>query len=76
MRTEIPSPPPVNVKTGCTCPNKGQPIDGLCYIDPCCKVHYAERGIPVPRTEGKKESWAAREKRLPVRYPKMKVAKP
>lgn len=67
---------PVNVKTGCTCPNQGRPIDGYCYIDPCCRIHYAERGIPIPRPESKKESWAKREKPSRLCYPKMKVAKP
>ena len=51
--------PPLNVKTGCICPNQGQPIRGLIYIEPACRVHYAEKNIPYAADdeESQKKNW-------------------
>lgn len=74
---------PVNVRWSCICPNGGKPIGGMIFIDPCCRVHYAEASVPQVEPEHKitKEELAEwtklrfdrRKKR--VSYPKMTVAK-
>lgn len=74
--------PPVNVKTGCICPNQGQPIRGLIYIEPACRVHYAEKNIPYAAddeeiTKEELAEWSrfdCQHRRKRVTYPKMKVA--
>jgi hypothetical protein len=73
---------PPNVRTGCICPNGGRPIRGLIYIEPACRVHYAEKNIPYAEddaeiTKAELAEWAQIEKgqrRKRVTYPKMKVA--
>ena len=85
MEPEIPEAeqrPPVNVKTGCICPNQGKPIDGMIYVDPACRIHYAEKNIPYASddeeiTKEELAEWAridSRQRRKRVTYPKMKVA--
>ena len=44
------------MRKGCICANRGEPdSSGIRFIDPCCRVHYAERAIlvtaPDPETE-------------------------
>jgi hypothetical protein len=81
----------LNVRQGCICPNGGNPIDGETYIDPCCKVHYAELAITefltkpdLDVSEEELADWQMREKeqnaekqrrKKRVSYPKMTVAK-
>ena len=74
---------PKNVKRGCICQNRGAPdANGVRIIDPCCRVHYAERLVQTYTPEPEPEitaaeiaSWQRREKKR-VSYPKMTVAKP
>jgi hypothetical protein len=75
---------PVNVRTGCICSNHGRPVGGIIYVNPCCRVHYAEVRIPFPTleqeaSEEEKAEWRRLEKRPPakkrVAYPKMTVAR-
>ena len=74
---------PANVRTGCICQNQGRPINGMILINPCCRVHYAEKGIPQVDPEEKitKEElaeWALDERRQSKRritHPKMAVAR-
>ena len=74
---------PPNVRTGCICFNQGRPdANGWQLIDPCCRVHYAERMIftlPMDtETEIEEEElaeWRHREHKR-VSYPKMTVARP
>jgi hypothetical protein len=76
-------PVPVNVRTGCICPNAGRPIDGMIFVDPCCKVHYAELEISAliamvksEVTEEELKDWRRHEStKRRVSYPKMTVAK-
>ncbi len=70
-----------DVRKNCICPNGGQPdANGFQVINPCCRVHYAERTayIATPDYEpeiGESEiaEWQRREKKR-VNYPKMRVA--
>ena len=75
---------PVDVRTGCICSNHGQPIEGVIYVNPCCRVHYAETRIPLASVEQglsnqEKADWHLPETRVPakkrVAYPKMTVAR-
>jgi hypothetical protein len=74
---------PVNVRTGCTCRNHGLPVNGERFIDPCCKIHYAELDvsalIAMPEeeiTEAELKGWQRREPaKRRISYPKMTVAK-
>lgn len=71
-----------NVKLGCICPNEGRAgIDGVRVINPCCKIHYAERTVCVATPDRETEitraeiaEWKRREKKR-VAYPKMTVAR-
>ncbi len=71
-----------NVRTGCICPGGGQPDSaGVRFIDPCCRVHYAERAIrthapdPGDRTaRSGKADWRLKERKR-ICYPKLAVAK-
>ena len=76
----------LDVRKGCICANRGEPdSSGIRFIDPCCRVHYAERAIlvtaPDPETEitdAEIAEWRRREQQQPrkrVCYPKMTVAK-
>ena len=70
-----------DVRKNCICPNGGKPdTDGMQIINPCCRIHYAERTIfvrtpdPEPEvTEAEITAWHRREKKR-VCYPKMTVA--
>jgi hypothetical protein len=81
---EEPQPVRVNVRSDCICRNHGQPIGNLIFINPSCRVHYAELDISaliaIPETEvteAELKEWRIRcepaKKR--VSYPKMMVAK-
>jgi hypothetical protein len=81
---EGPQPVRVNVRSDCICRNHGQPIGNLVFIDPCCRVHYAELEISaiiaIPKTEvteAELEEWRSRREpaKKRVSYPKMMVAK-
>lgn len=75
--------PPVNVRTGCICQNQGRPVNGMILINPCCRMHYAEKGIPQvdPEEEITKEElaeWALDERKQSkkrITHPKMAVAR-
>jgi hypothetical protein len=68
---------PVNARLGCICPNGGRPINGQIFVNPSCRVHYAEQHILFPTIEeiSKEEinSWHKKKKR--VSYPKLMVAR-
>jgi hypothetical protein len=73
---------PVNVKTGCICPNQHRPIDGVIRTAPSCRIHYAEANIPTraeepPIAEEEIGDWRKPEKqeKKRVSYPKMTVAR-
>jgi hypothetical protein len=76
-------PVPVSVRTGCICPNQGRAVNGNIYIDPCCKVHYAELEISailaIPKTEvteAELEEWRSHyPNKKRVSYPRMTVSK-
>lgn len=82
MADELAELLPKNVKFGCICINQGKPdVNGLRIIDPCCRIHYAERtilqGIPESEmkiTQAEIADWQRRERKR-VSYPKMTVAK-
>ena len=61
----------------CKCRNHAQPIDGLIFVSPSCKVHYAEARVPqkIEEIAYASEDWSERERRPRVHYPKMTVAK-
>jgi hypothetical protein len=72
-----------NVRTGCICSNGGWPVDGWIYIEPACRVHYAESGIPQAEHEARitkvqLAEWAElgfKRRKRHVTTPKMPVAR-
>ena len=67
----------VNVKTGCICRYGGKSVGGLIYIDPCCRVHFAETRLPKcppvpPITKAELDAWKPKKR---VSYPKLSIAK-
>lgn len=71
-----------NVRHGCICFNQSRPdAEGCRRIDPCCRIHYAERIFLTEATdpaamlsEMEAKDWRSREQKR-VTYPKMTVAR-